>query len=108
MKPTLAFLVLCFLTYCLANAQCTDVVIADSSFEDGTYEQGPWPKQPGYWYRDDGANIHDDNPYHGDSIACSNGGGLNQLVDVDSNTTYWLSCYVHNALNDSYPSLIAV
>lgn len=100
--------VLTFLTFLLighlSSGQCTDIAIADSSFEAGTFTTSGSINPPqGIWYRDDGCDVFAGG-YAGDSAACSNGGGGYQYVSVDSNTTYHLSCWIRNGLND--PMLI--
>jgi hypothetical protein len=88
------------------NAQCIHIALADSSFEEDTFENGDLPVEKGFWYRDDGCYIYGDVAYDGDSSACSTWGGGFQLVQIESNTTYYLSCYVQNGVDASVSFII--
>jgi len=95
-----------FFIYTKSIAQCDDPIVSDASFEDGTFPSEEFPQVEGVWYRDDGSELHVGGAYHLDNSVCSNGGGGFQRISVEENTTYYLSCYVFNAANDDYPSLL--
>jgi len=89
-----------------AIAQCANVAVADSSFEEGTFDTGPYPTVKGIWYRNDGCEVIGGVAYHGDSSVCSTEGGAFQFIDVEPNTTYYLSCYILNGASDASPNFI--
>ena len=103
MKFSFAFVV--FIVYGFIGStimgQCFSIPVADSSFEQGTlgYKED---FLPGSWYPDDGIEISADYAFSGDSSAHSTAGGAYQLVEVSPNTTYYLSCYVKNGLDDPF------
>lgn len=95
-------IVLCIYLLCFESvSQCNNIALADSSFEEGTLADGS-NFQPGQWYANDGCELSGMNSFHGDSVACSISGGAFQFVAVDSNTTYYLSCYVLNGNTDPW------
>ncbi len=77
--------------------QCTTIPIVDSSFEIGIFGFD-FPHITGQWYVSDGGGPSTIS-YTGDSSFCSNGGGCFQLVEVEPNTTYYLSCFVYDGIN---------
>jgi hypothetical protein len=72
-------------------SQCMDVVVADSSFESGVFDYSGLNG----WWPNDGCDF-DNNSYHGAQSVCSNSGGAGQYITVDSNTTYYFSCFIYN------------
>jgi len=82
------------------SAQCQNIPIPDSSFEESSFAPANPLFQTGFWTQNDGAEISGDYALTGDSVLCSYGGGAEQLIAVDSNTTYYLSCFVKNGMND--------
>ena len=84
------------------NAQCESIAFADSSFEDGSFPvANPW-QDPWVWSQNDGAELSNTVAYTGTYSVCSNSGGPIQLVEVDSNTNYFLSCFVKNGASDFF------
>lgn len=77
------FLLALTLWYLPSFSQCP-VTLADSSFENGTLAYGGTPDLIGRWYTDDGVFLESRNAFHGDTMACSNGGGAYQFFKVDS------------------------
>lgn len=75
-------------------SQCIDIIVADSSFEIGAllYDST--------WTPDDGISVVTSPVFHGNYAVCSNGGGVYQRVEVEPNTTYYISCWVKNGLYD--------
>lgn len=97
-----------FIQYCLGiiclvsisrgvSGQCAEIALLDSSFESGVFDVDG---RTG-WFRSDGGSF-EQNAYHGMLSACSNAGGLWQIVPVQPQTTYYLSCYVKNQWADVY------
>lgn len=84
-------------TWC--TAQCLNAVVADSSFEDGTWDS---MQGVGGWLRNDGADTSNAQAWHGNNSICSNAGGGDQWIPVQSNTPYFFSCYVKNGVNDPF------
>lgn len=97
------FLLLIFI--CLrqfAFPQCESIALADSSFEDASFPLLTVNDFPWIWNQTDGAELSTTYSLSGSYSVCSNGGGVNQIVVVDSNTTYHVSCFIKNGLNDPF------
>lgn len=98
MFPLPTLLLSCILSIPVyAQAQCQHIAILDSSFESGVFDVDG----RNGWFRSDGGSF-EQGGYHGMMSACSNAGGLWQIVPVQPQTTYHLSCYVKNRWADSY------
>lgn len=96
----LYILLIVSLVYFETNAQCQSVAIVDSSFEDATFPiANPWG-DPWIWFQTDGAELSNTEAYTGTYSVCSIAGGPVQFVEVDSNTNYFLSCFVKNGASD--------
>lgn len=78
----------------LALCQCLDIDLIDPSFETGELD---WENG---WNQDDGLDFVSSPVYDGNYAVCSNGGGVIQNIDVLPSTTYHLSCWVKNGLDD--------
>lgn len=80
-----------------ASGQCTGIALLDSSFESGVFDVDGHNG----WFRSDGGSF-EQGGYHGMLSTCSNAGSLWQIVPVQAQTTYYLSCYVKNTWSDPY------
>lgn len=98
----LLLLLICIGLRQLAFSQCTSITLADSSFEDASFPMLNSNELPWIWNQTDGAELSTIYSYSGSYSVCSVGGGINQIVVVDSNTTYHVSCFIKNGVNDPF------
>lgn len=99
---SLFLLLICIGVRQLAFSQCTSISLADSGFEDASFPLLNSNELPWIWNQTDGAELSTSYSHSGSYSVCSMGGGINQIVVVDSNTTYHVSCFIKNGVDDPF------